>query len=240
LTLPFYFSSLIPTSRYFPLRFHVIRSLLSLSAHTKTYIPLVPSLVEPLSSAEFTHKPKPSTLAPLDFEYHIRAPAAYPRTRAYQDSLAEEITFLLLESQALMSTSISFPEMSIPVVTLLKRFTKKNGGKGGKATSLFKVLIDKIETTAKWVNEKRKNVEFAPNDRQQVEDFLQGVDVETTAVGAYWKLQKKVRTAKRKEVEKAAREERGPEEDGSDDDNDEPEDEIEDEDEGEMEYEEDD
>lgn len=238
---------MIPTSRYFPLRFHVLRSLLRLSTHTETYIPLTPSLLEPLSSAEFTQKPKPSTLAPLDFEYVIRAPTAYPRTRAYQDGLAEEISFLLLESQALMSTSIAFPEMAIPVTTVLRRFVKKgkaSGGGGGgglKVGGLFKILIEKIEATSKMIADKRKSVEFAPNDRQGLEGFLEGVSWETTPLGTYWKLQKRVRDAKRREVEKAAREERGPEEDGSEgEDGSEPEEEYEDDElEGEMEMEDD-
>ena len=193
---------LIPTSRYFPLRFHLLRSLLRLSTHTKTYIPLVPSLLEPLASAEFTHKPKPSTLPPLDFEYHIRAPSTYPRTRVYQDGLGEEIAYLLLESQALMSTSIAFPELAIPVVTALKRFVKK--GKNGKVGGQFKVLTERMENNAKWVGEKRKGVEFAPNDRGAVESFLEGVEIESSPLGTYWRLQKKVRDTKRREVEKVS------------------------------------
>ncbi|CED85350.1 Predicted protein involved in nuclear export of pre-ribosomes [Phaffia rhodozyma] len=236
---------LIPTSRYFPLRFHVVRSLLRLSAHTNTYIPLTPSLLEPLSSAEFTSKPKPSTLSPLDFEYVIRAPTAYPRTKIYQDGLAEEIAFILLEHQAQLSTSIAFPELAIPIVSSLKRFVKK-GTKNAKASGLFKVLLEKIDMNAKWVGEKRKSVEFAPNDRSEVDGFLEGVKVDSTPLGQFWKLQKKVRDAKRREIEKAAREERGPEEDDSDGQDDEGSDdegefdlEDEDEEEGEIEMEDD-
>lgn len=108
----------------------------------------------------------------------------------------------MLESQALMSTSIAFPELSIPVVTALKRFVKK--GKNGKVGGMFKVLIERMEGNAKWVGEKRKGVEFAPGDRAQVEGFLEGVEVESSPLGTYWRLQKKVREAKRREVEKVS------------------------------------
>lgn len=205
---------LIPTSRFFPLRFQVIRSLLRLTAQTKTYIPLTPSLLEPLSSSEFTQKPKPSSLTPLDFEYAIRAGAQYPRTRVYQEGLGEELAFLMLEHQALLSTSIAFPELAIPVVLYLRKFIKKC--KTPKVTAAFKLVIEKMELNAKFVADKRKNVEFSPRDRAGVDHFLQDVSVDKTPLGTYWRLQKKVRDSKRREVEKAAREERGADEDESD------------------------
>lgn len=140
-------------------------------------------------------------MSPLDFEYVIRAPSAYPRTKIFQDGLAEEIAFLLLEHQTQLSTSIAFPELALPVIMLLKRFIKK-GTKNAKASSAFKVLVDKMELTAKWVGEKRKAVEFSPVDRAEVGRFLEDVKVESTPLGLFWKLQKKVREAKRREIEK--------------------------------------
>lgn len=184
-------ASLIPTSRFFPLRFQVVRSLLRLTAQTGTYIPLAPSLLEPLSSSEFTQKPKPSSLTPLDFEYAIRAGAQYPRTRVYQEGLGDELAFLLLEHQALLSTSIAFPELSLPVVLYLRKFVKKC--KTPKVTTAFKLVIEKMELNGKWVADRRKQVEFSPRDRAGVDGFLEDVSVEASPLGIYWKLQKKVR-----------------------------------------------
>lgn len=239
----------------------MIRSLLRLTAQTRTYIPLAPSLLEPLSSSEFTQKPKPSSLTPLDFEYAIRAGAQYPRTRVYQEGLGEELAFLMLEHQALLSTSIAYPELSLPVTLYLRKFVKKC--KTPRVTSAFKLVIEKMELNSKWVADKRKQVEFSPRDRAGVDGFLEDVSVEATPLGIFWKLQKKVRCVfslfvgvpltyasclcprqvrdnKRREVEKAAREERGPEEDGSEDDEGEGAFEVEDdEDEDELELEDD-
>ena len=169
----------------------MVRSLLRLTAQTGTYIPLAPSLLEPLSSSEFTQKPKPSSLTPLDFEYAIRAGAQYPRTRVYQEGLGDELAFLLLEHQALLSTSIAFPELSLPVVLYLRKFVKKC--KTPKVTTAFKLVIEKMELNGKWVADRRKQVEFSPRDRAGVDGFLEDVSVEASPLGIYWKLQKKVR-----------------------------------------------
>ncbi|KAK9710056.1 Nucleolar Complex 2 protein, partial [Basidiobolus ranarum] len=82
---------LIPTHKYFPLRFHVIRSLVQLGRKTGTFIPLAPHLFEVLESTEMKKKPTPSTLKALDFKLHLKVPKAYEHTRVYQDGVLEEL-----------------------------------------------------------------------------------------------------------------------------------------------------
>lgn len=206
LTHPFSLS-LVPTSRYFPLRFHIMHSLLRLIARTGTYIPLAPFCIDILESSEFKRaRPKQSTLKPLDIEYYIRAPASYPKTRVYQETIAEEMVYVLGQFFALESKSIAFPEMTIPVVATLKRYLKKHGK--GKVGSQIKSLVDKIEATRSWVEKRRTTVSFAPNDRQEVARFLEDVSIDATPIGGWMRLQTKVRDQKREQVERALREER--------------------------------
>lgn len=192
---------LVPTSRFFPLRFHVLHSLLRIIAKTGFYIPLAPYCLEVLESAEFKRsKPKQSSLKPLDFEYIIRAPAAYPKTRIFQEGLAEELVFIMGEFHALMGRHIAFPEMTIPVVAALRRHLKRGGGPS-KANGQIKSLVEKIEATRTWVEKKRQNVDFAPNNRTEVDSFLDGTSVDITPIGTWMRLQRKVRDQKRKEIE---------------------------------------
>ncbi|KAJ9094837.1 hypothetical protein QFC20_006815 [Naganishia adeliensis] len=198
---------LVPTSRWFPLRFHVLHALLRITARTGNYVPLAPFLLEILESVEFKRaNPKNASLKPLDLEYVIKAPASYPKTKIYQETLAEELVYLLGEFHAVMSTNIAFPEMTIPVVFMLKRYLKK-GGASGKVNNQLKTLVEKIEVTRQWVEKKRRGVTFAPNDRADVEAFLEGVPITETPIGSWMRLQKKVRDQKRKEIEMAQREE---------------------------------
>jgi nucleolar complex protein 2 len=200
---------LIPTAQYFPLRFQLIRSLLRISSATSTYIPLAPALVEVLNTAEMKKQPKPSTLKALDFSTAIRATKAYLRTRIYQDGTGEQVAELLSEFFLLWAKNIAFPELVLPVVVMLKRWVKSmtkksSGNRNAKINSLVVLLIQKIEANAKWVEEKRTKVEFAPNDRAGVESFLKEVEWEKTPLGAYVAGQRKTREQRAK-VEEAAR-----------------------------------
>jgi nucleolar complex protein 2 len=170
---------------------------------TGVYVPLAPVLLEIFDSSEFSCKPKGSSLKPLDWAYYIRAPAVYPKTRVYVDALAEETSYLLLEFFASQSTSIAFPELSIPVTVTLRRHIKKT--RNGKMATQLKAFVERLESNAKWIEEKRANVEFTPQDREQVDAFMAGKGDENaiTPLRTYLKLQRKIRDQKREMLEKS-------------------------------------
>lgn len=254
---------LIPTAIYFPLRFQLIRSLLRLSRATGTYIPLASALLEVLNSAEMKKPPKATTLKQLDFNVQYKAPKSYLRTRVYQDGVGDQVIELFCEYFAIWSTSIAFPEFALPVVIMLKRWSKEArghkkakgaGNKNTKLASQVALLVQKLEANAKFIEEKRAKVEFAPKNRDQVEKFLSGFDWEKTPVGAFVVSQRKLRAEKARMMEESRREdEKKRKEDeqkkiaGSDDESEEDEEdddaseeeELEDEDEGSDEDEED-
>jgi nucleolar complex protein 2 len=203
---------LIPTALYFPLRFQLIRSLLRLSRATDTYIPLASILLEVLNSAEMKKPPKASTLKQLDFQVAYKAPKSYLRTRVYQDGLGEQVVELLSEFFILWARNISFPEFSLPVIIMLKRWLKDSrkkttGNKNGKLGSSLVLLVQKIEANAKFIEEKRAKVDFTPSDRSQVDAFLRDFDWEKTPLGAFVVGQRKQRAEKQKVMEEARKEE---------------------------------
>ncbi|KAF3002635.1 Nucleolar Complex 2 protein [Curvularia kusanoi] len=203
---------LIPTAQYFPLRFQLVRSLLRISSATSTYIPLAPALIEVLQSAEMKKPPKPSTLKALDFTTQIRATKAYLRTRTYQDGVGEQVAELLSEFFLLWTKNIAFPELALPVIVMLKRWVKamtkkSSGNRNAKLNSLFALLIQKLEANTKWIEEKRTKIDFAPNDRAGVDNFLKGVEWEKTPLGAYVAGQRKIRDQKQKQLEDARKQE---------------------------------
>jgi nucleolar complex protein 2 len=203
---------LIPTSTYFPLRFHLMRSLLRLSRATGTYIPLAPALLEVLNSAEMKKPPKPSTLKSLDFATNYKAQKSYLRTRVYQDGVGEQVAELLSEFFVLWSTSIAFPELALPVIVMMKRWlkdagNKTSGNKNNKINSAFILVIQKLEANGKWIEERRSKVDFAPNNRAGVEGFLKGFEWEKTPLGAFVVGQRKQREERVKMLEEGRREE---------------------------------
>ncbi|CCU78004.1 unnamed protein product [Blumeria hordei] len=203
---------LIPTATYFPLRFHLTRSLLRLSRATGTYIPLASPILEVLNSNEMKKPAKPSTLKAFDFAYNYKAQKSYLRTRVYQDGVGEQVVELLSEFFVLWSTSISFPELSLAVVLMLRRWLKEVGTRGKsnknvKVSGMVTLLVQKLEANEKWIEERRAKVEFAPNNRAGVEGFLKGFEWEKTPLGAFVAGQRKQREEKNRLMEAARREE---------------------------------
>ena len=195
--------SLIPTSQYFPLRFQLMNSLLRLSRATTTYIPLGPAIYEVLQSNEMRKPPKQSTLRPLDLTTNIRAPKQYLKTRVYQDGLGEQICELLSEFLVLWCRNIAFPELALPLTVMIKRWLKdaqsdRNGNRNHKINTAIKLVLHKIELNAKFVEEKRAKVDFAPSNRAGVEGFLKEVEWEKMPLGAFVVGQRKIRDEKAK------------------------------------------
>jgi len=223
---------LIPTAQYFPLRFQLVRALLRLSRAAGTYIPLAPALLEVLSSAEMKKPPKPSTLKPLDFNTAIRAPKSYLRTRVYQDGVGDQVAELLAEFFLLWTKSIAFPELALPVIVMLKRWLKSvssssfsnphrnntqinktkskaqsSGNKNSKVNGAIALLVQKLEANARWIEERRAKVDFAPSERAQVEAFLKEVEWEKSPLGAFVVGQRALRQERERVVEEGRREE---------------------------------
>jgi nucleolar complex protein 2 len=188
-----------------------MRSLLRISQATGTYIPLASALLEVLNSAEMKKPPKPATLRPLDFNSVIRAPASYLKTRVYQDGVGEQVIELFSEFFVLWTKSVAFPELQLPVAVMLKRWlrtasSKTTGNKNAKVNQGLLLLVQKMETNARWIEERRNKVAFAPKDRTEVETFLQDTTWEDTPFGAFVVGQRKMREERRKVLEQARRE----------------------------------
>ncbi|KAH0542658.1 hypothetical protein FGG08_002981 [Glutinoglossum americanum] len=212
---------LIPTAQYFPLRFQLTRALLRLSCATGTYIPLAPVLIEVLSSTEMKKKPKPSTLKPLDFSTAIRAPKSYLRTRIYQDGLGEQVVELLSDFFVLWTKSIAFPELVLPVNVMLKRWLRqvsgssakqrakkgKVGNRNGKVNAAVGLLVQKLDTNARWVEDRRAKVDYALSNRAGVDGFLKEEEWEKTPLGAFVVGQRKLREESERLVEARRKEE---------------------------------
>ncbi|KAK2029983.1 Noc2p family protein [Colletotrichum zoysiae] len=202
---------LIPSPTFFPLRFHLIRSILRLSRATNTYIPLASALIEVLESADMRRFPKASSIKPLDFHVAYKAPKSYLRTRVYQDGVGEQVVELLSEYFAIWAKNIAFPEFTLPVLIQLKRWVKQarkisTGNKNNKVISQIVLLVQKLEANAKFIEEKRAKVDFAPKDRAQVDAFLRDFDWEKTPLGAFVVVQRKIRDQKAKALEDARKE----------------------------------
>ncbi|KAJ7223081.1 Noc2-domain-containing protein [Mycena pura] len=200
---------LIPNSRSYPFHLHVVRSLLHLTRHTHTYVPVAPYLLPIFTTVLApSARPKASTLRPLDLEVTIRAPQQYLKTRIYAEGLVEEAAYLLAEwfASAPVHGSVAFPETVVPVVVMLRKSIKaaKTGG-ATKDLGLIKGLLERIEESAGWVEQRRKGVQLAPNRLGDVREWERELVTKLgeSPLGKYVKVQQKTRERRRKLVDKA-------------------------------------
>jgi nucleolar complex protein 2 len=201
------YSRLIPTPRSYPFHLNLLRSLLHLSRHTTTYIPLTPHLLPILQySLSPTTSGKASTLRPLPLDTSIRAPAPYLRTRIYAETLADESVYVLAEWLGTPQTqgSIAFPEICVPIGLVLRKSIKS--AKGVKQATAVKMLVERMEEGAKWIEERRRGVTFAPADRDRVRDWEEDVRLKLadTPVGKALKILRKAREKRMKWLEKVS------------------------------------
>jgi nucleolar complex protein 2 len=202
---------LVSAARSYPFHFHLLRSLIHLASHTRLYIPLAPFLLPILThTLAGAGKAKASTLKPLDLDTAVRAPQQYLKTRVYGEALADEAAFLLAEwlASAPVQGSIAFPELVVPVTVVLRKALKAakaapaRGRGAGKEVAAIRALVERVEESAKWVEERRRNVSFAPSQIEEVAAWERGLKVEDAPLVKYVKVQRKAREKRRQLLEK--------------------------------------
>jgi len=103
-----------------------------------------------------------------------------------------------------LSKSIAFPELALPAIVVLKRLSKKTLQNKGqvKLSGMVKILIEKLESNSKWIEQKREQIEFGPMKRDKVERFLQDEDEMRTPMGTHLKLMRRAREARKATLER--------------------------------------
>jgi nucleolar complex protein 2 len=171
-------------------------------------VPLSPYILPMITSTLTSSKHKSSTLKPLDMDTAIRAPQQYIKTRVYTEEVADEATFLLAEwlSTPVVQCSIAFPEIVVPVVVLLRKMlkaAKSVKGKGpGKEAATVRTLVERIEESAKWIDAKRRGVQFSPAQTDQVANWERQLKVEDSPLAKFVKVQRKAREKRRTLLDK--------------------------------------
>ncbi|EDV23938.1 uncharacterized protein TRIADDRAFT_57673 [Trichoplax adhaerens] len=177
---------LVPTPRFYPLRFHCIRSLNYLARSAKTYIPVSSYLLEILDTTELTKKRmKESSGKPIDFVYALSMPKSKLATKQFYDATVENIFELLLDHYAAHSYSVAFPELVYLAIRTLRQFLKTSSFSHYRR--LMKQLVDKIEETSKIIDSKRSIVTFGPKDDQQIQRWESALMSTVSPIEKYYK-----------------------------------------------------
>ncbi|KAG6460873.1 hypothetical protein O3G_MSEX012265 [Manduca sexta] len=191
---------LVPTHQYYPLRFHCVEILITLSKETNTFIPILPFLVEILSF-DFNKKHKKVSMKPLDFNCILRLAKSQMMENGFKDAVIERLYGLLLEYMANESHSIAFPDLSLLAVIQLKNFLKTCSITN--YTKKLRQLLEKIEENSKFIERERAKITFNLNDEKIITAWETSIKTKGTPLLAFFENWNKInRIQKRKKISK--------------------------------------
>lgn len=160
---------LVPSARYFPVRFRCVRMLNCIAEATGTFIPVSSLLLDMLEMKELRGRPDGVGKAVNLFSVK-QVDKKTVKTRAFQEACIYSVVDELAKHLTQWSYSIAFFEMSFIPLVRLRSFCKTI--KADRFRKEMKDLIYQIEANVEFIKSKRVGIAFSPND-PAVESFLQ-------------------------------------------------------------------
>lgn len=164
--------TLIPTAKYVPLRFHLIKSLIQISQETDNFIPTLPFILDVLTLIDYNKKSAFSVRA-LNFECSLKVTKSQLLEAGFKERCISEVCNFLVDYLKIYAHSIGFPELALPAILQIKAFMKQC--KISKYNQQLKVILGRIEENASHISEKRRNVAFTMTDTDEIKKWEQNM-----------------------------------------------------------------
>lgn len=153
---------LVPTARYFPLRLRCVKMLNRIAAATGTFIPVSMLLLDMLEMKELNRHPTGGVGKAVDLRTILKVSKPTLKTRAFQEACVFSVAVELAEHLAQWSYSVAFFELSFIPLVRLRSFCKST--KVERFRKEMRQLINQIEASSEYTNERRMSISFLPND----------------------------------------------------------------------------
>lgn len=159
---------LIPTAQYFPLRFHCIRALIQLSKETRTFIPVMPFIMEVLKSNTFNQRHSKVSMKPLSFACILRLSQNQLQENGFRGEVIENIVACTLDYMAHESYTVSYPDIAVPTIIQLKQYLKNGKNINAGHRGELKMLVDKLAENSRYVMSERAKFTFDLHDTASI------------------------------------------------------------------------
>ncbi|CAG2167082.1 unnamed protein product [Oppiella nova] len=158
---------LIPSAKYFPMRFHLIKALIKLSDETNAFIPILPFVTQVFDNFDKQlKKNKSNDEKELNFDLLIKVSNISANDFQFRDSTINKIRKFIKRSHVVQHNQ------------------------------LLKQLLDKIEDNSKLICEKRKNVEFSISDSLSINSWESQMKCDGTPLNHFYNQRKKIKSNK--------------------------------------------
>mmetsp|Transcript_10320 Transcript_10320/g.29240 ORF Transcript_10320/g.29240 Transcript_10320/m.29240 type:complete len:725 (-) Transcript_10320:321-2495(-) len=162
--------TLVPSSRYLPLRFHVLKSILRLSKKTGVFIPLSSLIIDALNFSELSKKPQ-GVGNHFNFMGTLKVPKDVLKTTSFQEQWVSQTVLLLAEHCSQWSHHIAFPELFLPLGIKVKGYMKSDS-LAKKFKAQLAQFLEAGQIAAESMLQKRQVATFSPKDAQKIELFI--------------------------------------------------------------------
>lgn len=173
-----------PTAQYYPLRFHCLEMLITISKETGTFIPLLPFLLEILDSYDFNKRHKAVLMGSISFVCILKVSKSQLVQNDFKDSIIEAIYQLILEHAASESHKIYFPELYTFCIIQLKKFLEKCH----MATYCKKIkqLVTMIEENRKYIETERSKATIDLKSMVEITNWENRIKTDGTAIAKFY------------------------------------------------------
>lgn len=173
-----------PTVQYYPLRFHCLEMLITISKETGTFIPILPFFLEILDSYDFNNRHKAAMMQPMSLICLLRISKSQLIKNGFKDSIIETIYQLILEHAANESYKIYFPELYTFCIIQLKEFLKRCH------VTIYckkmKQLLSVIEENRKYIETERAKAEIDLQNMAKIINWENRIKTDGTAIAKFY------------------------------------------------------
>ncbi|CAF1453673.1 unnamed protein product [Adineta steineri] len=172
---------LIPTARYYPLRFHCIRLLIKLTELTTVFVPVLPFLLEMFDTTDFNKRHKTASLKAqyINFDTSLKLTKLQMDDRAYKDGLMDQFYELAMLYLVHYAHHVTFPELVYPLILKCKKFIKIC--KVQNFVKVIRGLLEKVQENVKLIEERRQKTGLNVKDAKQMNAWLEQSQQKSTS-----------------------------------------------------------
>ncbi|XP_028045568.1 nucleolar complex protein 2 homolog [Monomorium pharaonis] len=173
-----------PSALYYPLRFHCLEMLITISKETGTFIPILPFLLEILDSYDFNKRHKTVSTKPVSLICILRVSKSQLVENGFKDSIIEIIYQLVLEHAACESHRIYFPDLYLSCIIQLKEFLEKCHV--AAYCKKMKQLLTVIEENKRYIETERTKATVDLKNMAEIVNWENRIKTDGTAIAKYY------------------------------------------------------